>query len=77
MVLPVKLTTPAILAPCTVFELQDLVRVSIINSGGYKLQATFNDGTSVVLSSVVLAGATAYDCFIARDLDLSTLKWVP
>jgi hypothetical protein len=60
-----ELTTPAILAVGTVFELQDLVRVTIV--AGFKLQATFNDGGTVVLNSVVLAGATAYDCFIARN----------
>lgn len=69
-----EITTPAILAPGTIFELQDLVRVSIISSSGYKIQASFNDGTSVVLNSVALTGATAYDCFIARDDDNSYVK---
>ena len=67
-----QLTTPAILTVGTVFELQDLVRVTIV--AGFKLQATFNDGGTVVLNSVVLAGATDYDCFIARSETATYVK---
>ncbi len=70
-----KVTTPAILSAATVFEFQDLVHLSIFNdSGNFKLRASFHAGAATVTNSVVLAGATEYDIFVARNTSTAYLK---
>ena len=70
-----KAKLPSILKTCTLFELQDLARLQIIDdSGTLKLQATLNDGGSVVTSSVALVAGSDVELFVARDTDSVYLK---
>ena len=69
-----KLTTPEVLTTATVFELQDLARLEIVNDSGWKLKATFNDGGSIVTNTTTIVGGTSYDVFVARDAALCYLK---
>jgi len=63
-----KVTLPKILSVGTVFELQDLAHLTIINDGGtYKFECSFNDGDSLVTNSVGLTGGNSYDVFVGRD----------
>jgi hypothetical protein len=69
-----KLKLPKILKACTVFELQDLVRLEIVSDSGFKFRATYNDGGTVVTSTVSLSAGTSYDVFVARDTSNTRLK---
>ena len=70
-----EITTPEILAACTIYEVQDLLRLRIVESGGsYYLKAEFHNATVSVTHTTALAGGTAYDVFAARDTTTVYLK---
>ncbi len=69
-----KIKVPKVINPCTIFELQDLVRLQIVNDGGFKFRATFNDTGSVVTSALAPTSGAELDIFVARDASLVYLK---
>jgi len=62
-------TLPAEPGLLTIFEFQDLVRLRVVFSGTYHLQAEFNNSTVTVASGVALASVGTYTVFVARDAD--------
>ena len=70
-----KLTLPEILAPSTVFEFQDLIRLGVSAVGNtYFFKAHYNNSTSNVTSSVPLTAGGTYDVFVARDTSTNYLN---
>lgn len=70
-----KLTLPEILTPCAVFELQDLVRLEIINDGGtYKFKGFWSDTGAEITHTTGLTAGQSYDVFVARDTGNIYLK---
>ena len=69
-----KLTLPEILTTCTVFELQDLVRLEIVNDGGIKFKGFWSDTGAALLHSTTLTAGQSYDVFVARDGNSIYLK---
>lgn len=69
-----KLTLPKILRVSTVFELQDLVRLEVVQDGGWKFKAFWSDTGADILHSTTLTGGQSYDVFVARDGNSVYLK---
>ena len=70
-----EVRTSDTLEAVNVFELQDLVKLSIVlDSGAYKFRVQYNNLTATITSTVALAADTEYDVFLARDVDLMYIK---
>lgn len=70
-----KVTLPEVLSVSTVFELQDLVGLRIVEDGGvYNFQANYSDTALVKAHTEALVAGTSYEVFVSRTADAVSIK---